>query len=267
MYIITIISDWLHCDYYLPKLMGGLYSLSNEVRMVDLSHSSAPFNIPQACFVLKNSYKNFPEGSVHLLAVNSEPEQETPMVVVQYDGHWFVGPNDGRFSLLLDYGKDVPPAAAYVLPLPGLFSTFMACGLFIKAVALITENKVEQELERVPLKMVGNDVPVIMEDRIVGRVVYIDSYGNAITNISRETFARGYINWKANNEHDPDFIIYVQGPYLKITTIHDCYTDVQNGCTVALFNSVGLLELAIHNGNFAQVENIDTTAEVMIKFS
>lgn len=266
MYIVTIISDWVNCDYYLPKLTGGICCLHCDVKMIDLSHSSALFNIPRACFVLKNSYRSFPEGSIHLLAVNSEPSNDTAMVIVKYDGHWFVGPNDGRFSLLLDQGRDISSPIVYTLPLPGLFSTFMACGLFVKAVALITENKVEQELDLVPLKVVGNDVPVIMEDRVVGRVVYIDSYGNAITNISRETFARGYINWKANNEHDPDFIIFVQGPYLKITTIHNNYTDVQNGCTVALFNSAGLLELAINNGNFAQVENIDTTAEVMIKF-
>lgn len=267
MHIITIISDWTNYDYYLPKLTGEISCLLLDARIINLSNSVNLFNIPQACFILKNSYKSFPAGSIHLIAVNSEPTKELGMVIVRYEGHWFVGLNDGRFSLLLEQGKENLQPLAYSLPVPDSFSTFMACGLFVKAIDFIVQNKVENVLESVPVKIVGSDIPSIMEDRIIGHVVYIDSYGNVITNISKEIFARGYINWKANHEHDPDFVIFVEGPYLKIYTIHNNYNDVQSGCTIALFNSAGLLELAINKGNFAQVENIDTTAEVMIKFS
>ncbi|MEF9931293.1 MAG: SAM-dependent chlorinase/fluorinase [Bacteroidales bacterium] len=267
MCTVTITSDWTNYDYYLPKLIGEISCLQCDTKIINISNSVKPFNIPQACFILKNTYKSFPLESIHLIAVNSEPTQEAGMVIVKYDGHWFVGINDGRFALLLDHIKLNVSTLVYLLPSPTVFSTFMACGLFTRAIDLITQNIVEKELETTVLKLVGSDVPSIFEDKIIGHVVYIDSYGNAITNISKEHFAKGYITWRSNHENDPDFVIFVRGPYLKIYTIHNNYTDVQNGCTVALFNSAGLLELAINSGNFAQIENIDTTAEIMIKFS
>lgn len=267
MCIITVTSDWRNYDYYLPRLTGEIHCLQGDFKVINLSNSVQPFNIPQGCFILKNSYKSFPAGSIHLLAVNSEPSAQAPMVIIKYDGHWFVMPNDGRFSLIFSYMRDESPPGAYLLPPPHLFSTFAACPLFVKAVELISGNRVETELEKCGVKLMGYDLPSIMEERIIGRVVYIDSYGNAITNISREIFAKGYIQWKANHQYDPDFVIFVQGPYLKIFTIYEHYSQVHSGGTVALFNSAGLLELAINNGNFAQMENIDTTAEVMIKFS
>lgn len=266
MNIITVTSDWNEYDYYLPVLTGRICCLLPDSKVINLSNAVKPFNIPQACFILRHSYKSFPPGSIHLLAVNSEPSEANPMVAVKYDEHWFVFPDDGRFALLADpLRRELPEA--YRLPLPEEESTFLACGLFARAAVWISSGQMEQEGIPYLLKVGASDIPAVLEDRIVGRVVYVDSYGNAITNISKEVFARGYITWKGNHEEDPDFVIYVQGPYLKLFNIHGAYNDVQSGGTVALFNSAGLLELAIHNGNFSQVEGIDTTAEVMIKFS
>lgn len=267
MNIITVTSDWSECDYYLPRLTGELYSVLPEAKVVNITHTVHAFNIPEACFLLKNSYGSFPSGTIHLIAVNSEPAPDRPMVLVKYNGHWFVFPDDGRFALLLEPDRFPAPAEVYRLPLPDKPSTFSACGLFVKAADLIAGQKIVSGAEPHRLKLAGCDIPSVTGDRIVGRVVYIDSYGNAITNISREIFARGYINWKANVEHDPGFVIYVQGPYLKICNIYTDYNQVHSGGTVALFNSAGLLELAINNGNFAKVENIDTTAEITIKFT
>lgn len=266
MNIITVTSDWCEHDYYLPVLMGKICCLLPDSKVVNLTNSVKAFNIPQACFILRHSYKNFPTGTIHLLAVNSEPSAANPMVAVKYNGHWFVFPDDGRFALLADPVQGELPKA-YKLPQGEEDSTFRAGGLFARAAARITEGRIEAEGEAYLLKPGGQDIPAVLEDRIIGRVVYIDSYGNAITNISKETFARGYITWKGSHEEDPDFVIYVQGPYLKLYNIYNTYGDVQNGGTVAFFNSAGLLELAINSGNFAQVEGIDTTAEVMIKFS
>ena len=66
---------------------------------------------------------------------------------------------------------------------------------------------------------------------------------------------------------DISYVIYVQGPYLKLESISEGYWDVEPGEEVAFFNSLELLELAINSGNFAAVEGIDTTAEVLIKFT
>lgn len=277
MPIVTVTSDWKDSSYYLPVLKGRLLSLFAEgkaggygpgdLHIESLSSSVEPFNIPQGCFILRNSFRSFPKGTIHLMAVDCEPAEEVEMVAVQYAGHWFVTPNDGRFSLIAEPAAiEKGEAVGYCIPLPDRFSTFMACSLFAGAVSAICRGTFAAELQVCALKSVAGGLPAVTQDRIIGKVVYVDSYGNAITNISRETFARGYRMWCSVNEDDPEFEIYVGGPRLVLDMIHNCYTDVECGMDVALFNWAGLLELAINRGNFAKVEGVETNTEIMIKF-
>ena len=72
--------------------------------------------------------------------------------------------------------------------------------------------------------------------------------------------------WMNSQPHDPQFRIYVGGPQLSLDMIYDRYDDVESGEDVALFNSTGLLEFAINNGNFSKVEGVEPNCEIMIKF-
>lgn len=274
MPIITVISDWNNKDYYLPVLKGRVYSLfsssSDELKGVviePLTMSITPFDIQQGCFILKNSFKSFPIGSIHILAVNSEPSVEVPNIVVYYNGHWIISKNDGRFSHI--FGSKILSeglAKAYELPLPDEYSTYMACDQYVYAIELICRGDVASTLEECEIKTVGGVYPTIMEDKIIGKVMYIDSYGNAITNISKDTFVRWYSVWGQKHDGEPQYTIYVQGPYLNLHSIHNTYSDVPIGENIAVFNSAGWLEFAINNGNFSKVESIDVNAEVIIRF-
>lgn len=296
MPIVTLTSDWNRNDWYLPRLKGRLYGYFRDLKtrrmqtvsgesvpagsptgspaegrgtvpdedctVVDISHSVRPFDVAGACFILRNCYRDFPEGTIHLLAVECEPSPGKPMVIVPADGQYVVGIDDGRFSLLFD----PLPDRAYRLPAPGTFSTFMAAEQFADAVGVIVENAFEYRTEPCVPAGSGAERPAIMSDRILGRVIYIDSYGNAVTNIPREAFSRLYAGRAAACGREPALEICVQGPYLKLHSVCRRYSDVACGSDVAVFNSLGLLELAVNGGNFAQVENIDTTAEVTVRF-
>lgn len=277
MPIITITSAWRDASYYLPVLKGKIYSLFDsgvirgasvtDVIFENLCSSIEPFNIPQGCFVLKNSFKHFPKGSIHLMAIDSEPKEGINMVAVQYLGQWIVGLNDGRFSLIIDpVAIDKGMAVAYEIPPIKDFSTFMESDLFVKGIEHIVAGTFASELQVCDLKSVGGGMPAVMEDRIIGKIVYIDSYGNAISNISRDSFARCYVMWHAKNETEPSFKIFVGGPHLVMDMIYDSYDDVEFGADVALFNSAGLLEFAINKGNFSTVEGVEANCEIMIKF-
>lgn len=277
MPIVTITSDWNGSSYYLPVLKGKIYSLFAGGKAGDagleklvfetISNTVEPFNIPQGCFLLRNSFRSFPKGTVHLMAVNSEPVEGVDYVAVQYAGQWIVAPDDGRFVLItgpsaLETGEIV----AYRLPLPDEFSTFMASEVFAEAVWRILSGTFAGVWQVCGLKSVSGGMPSVLDERIVGKVVYVDSYGNAITNISRETFAKGYFRWRASHEYDPAFRIFVGGPHLVLDTICSSYSDVESGEELALFNSAGLLELALRNGNFCGVESVAPNCEIMIKF-
>lgn len=298
MQLITITSDWRKNDFYLPQLKGWLYSLHSAFSIAangtangeknlfqtrfeaflvtDISNCIKPFDVSQACFILRHSYRSYPQGTIHIVAVNSSYVAGCRVVVVKADGHYFIGPDDGRFSLLFD---DVENVEAFAIdPGSSNFSYSLTRQIFENSSSVLKEFVmfccgVEaiiggnlMKLASCALKRITEERAVLMKDRIIGRVVYIDSYGNAITNISKETFLKLFMSAVESCGEEPEFTVFVQGPYLKIADINEHYTDVAQGNEVAFFNSAGLLELAINGGDFASVEGIDTTAEVVIKF-
>lgn len=262
--------------------------LQDGLNVVDISSSIKAFDIFEACFVLKNSYHHFPDGSIHIIAVESELNRReegalgggagedgssVDMAIIKARGHYFIGPDDGRFGLLFD-GLD--GIEAYRLSGRGINNgegvleiakdnTFTALGLFEYGVKMILDNGL-QRLEPLVPKGAVVECAAVNKDMIVGRVVYIDSYGNAIANISRENFFKVVMAAMVGGAKNISYTIYVQGPYLKFENICESYADVDEGEEVALFNSLDMLEFAINKGNFAAIEGIDTTAEVVVKF-
>ncbi|MCL2501650.1 MAG: SAM-dependent chlorinase/fluorinase [Bacteroidales bacterium] len=252
--LVTLTSDWNLQDYYAGSLKGAIRSRCPGVEIVDISHQIRSFDIVQCAFVLRHAFAHFPSGSIHLIAVQCEPQPLVPMVIVYARDHYFVGLNDGRFSLLFDD----PPAEAFALPVPVGPYSFASLLLFTRAVAAIVEGRVESETKSCVLQTESPGRPVYSASEIVGRVVYIDSYGNAITNISRALFIK-VCQGRA-------FEIFVRGTFARLEGIVGGYDEVADGQMLALFNSVGCLEIAINKANFAQLESMDTHSEIRIKF-
>ena len=254
MPLVTITSDWSLHDFYAGSLKGAIRARCPEVEVIDISHHIRSFDVAQCAFVLRHSYAHFPTGTIHLMAVQSEPEPLVPMVIVTHRAHYFVGLNDGRFSLLFED----PPAEAFALPIPVEPHSFAALILFTCAVAAIVEGTIETETKPCLLETEAPGRPVYNASEIVGRVIYIDSYGNAMTNISRTLFIRV--------SQGRPFEIFVRGPYTRLSGIVGAYDEVAAGKMLALFNSTGCLEIALNKANLAQTESVDTHTEVRIKF-
>src|SRR5690606_14011833 len=89
-------------DFYQAALKGSIVSQFPTVRLVDISHEIPPFDIQYAAFVLKNAYPYFPEKTVHLIGIDSVFNQDTRYLALQHKGHYFVGADNGVFSLVLD---------------------------------------------------------------------------------------------------------------------------------------------------------------------
>lgn len=254
MSLITITSDWSKNDYYSALLKGKILSYDRESVIVEISNQIDPLDVIQSQFILKHSFESFPKGTIHLMCVDSESSSDNPMVIVLYKDYYFVGVNDGRFVYLME----TLPSVAYALKQPAQFSTFMAADQFVEAIKIINSDSFIRETERVSIKEEPVMHPVCAESSIIGRVIYIDSFGNAITNISKTLFTqqRGL----------RDFEIFVQGPFAKTASISHSYDSVPPGSMVAIFNSLGQLEIAINKGNLAQTEGLSVSAEIMIKF-
>jgi len=233
-----------------------MLEIDEDARIVDITHQIRPFNIPEAAFILRNSYSHFPRGTIHLIGIKSVPGKEQHHILVIRDGHYFIGADNGIFGLMFPEAPD----RVIRLSMQNALPTFPSLGLYTLAIKHLIQGAPVEELgeeqtsyyKRIPLR------PTIDESVIIGRVVYIDSYHNAITNISRDLFDRVSEQRK--------YQIFVQSNSNKISRISKNYHDTPEGELLALFNSLNLLEIAMNGGNAAQILSLDTDSTVRIRF-
>ncbi len=256
MNFITLISDWNSADYYIGAIKGRILSHCQNVQIIDVNHQISSYNLTQTAFVLKNAYKNFPKGSIHIIAVNSEASKDKPFVIVMYDGHYFIGADNGVFHLFMD---GLPEKIIEITEQKAI-SSFPEMEIFALAAANLANG--------IPLEKLGTAkdkvfrqlpmLPSIEDSVIIGKVIYIDSYQNIITNVSKEAFEQVGKN--------RNYIIYVQSKGNKISKINQTYNETPEGELLALFNSGGYLEIAIRKGKVAELFNLNTSSTVRIVF-
>lgn len=277
MSIVTLTTDWRQNDFYVGAVKGTIMKLAPNVSVVDLNHQIPPFNISMAAFVVKNAYSFFPEGSIHIIDVSSEPSDNEGFVAFKSRGHFFLCANNGIIGLLL---QDEPELIIKINPenidlnsvtpnktenqassrINTQFLTFAGLSVFAPSAAFIASGGKIENLgsvatnlnKQIPLR------PAIDESVISGSVIYIDSYQNTITNITRELFDR-------IGKGRP-FEILVQSNYYKIKKINQYYHETSAGELLALFNSLSLLEIAIYKGNVAELLNLGINSTIRVKF-
>ena len=257
MPIITLITDWKQNDFYTGALKGTILTKCPDINIVDISHQIPPFNTSQAAFVLKNSYKHFPEGTIHIIGVNAIPDKGNNYVVIKLNGHFFIGCDNGIFSLI---AKDKPENIIQLNKKKHTYPTFPCISLFAETACELAKGKQITKLGK-EMNELNTTIPLratIDEKVITGSVIYIDSYRNAITNITNELFDRV-------GKNQP-FEIYIQSRKYKITRINKTYSETSVGELLALFNSSGLLEIAMNKANLTDLLNLSIGSTIRIDF-
>jgi S-adenosylmethionine hydrolase len=259
MHIITLTSDWNEFDYYVASLKGKLYSHCPEARIVEISHQVKPFNTAQAAFLVRNSYPHFPEGTIHIIAVNTEPEEGGQLLAARMAGQYFLCADNGMLGLL---GGPEPELVVRITEMPekGPVS-FISMSVLADVACKLASGTPLKELGT-PALSYNRQVPLrpTIEDHIItGSVIYIDSYQNAITNISRELFERV--------GGGRPFQIFVQSKHYLLKKINSRYNETPPGELLAIFNMVDLLEIAIRNGNAAGLLKLTTSSTIRIEFN
>lgn len=256
MAIITLTTDFGLKDHFVGVLKGAIYSQLPAATIVDISHGIAPFNIQECAYVLKNSYHNFPKGTIHIVGVDSEATEENHHIAVLADGHYFVSANTGVIGLIT---AEMTPEEVVQIQLPNTVKTsFPVLNVFTPVACHIAKGGSLAEIGTPydTLKLLREFQPVISDDdkRIVGSVIYIDNYGNVVTNIQKSLF-----------EYYADGCAFeLQARNQTLKKIYSCYSDFidfsleknkrkGDGDLLALFNAAGYLELAIYKSNLNTV--------------
>jgi S-adenosylmethionine hydrolase len=293
--IVTLTTDWIdksyyarmledmNCpriypigDHYVAQLKACLRQLSPDIEIFDICNTIQAFSVLQTGYILRTTYPFFPKGSIHLIGVNSEPTETNKILVVEHEGHYFAGSDNGIYSIVFE---DSTPESVYELVpemlykyIPDLlprsffgenFSGFSAIKIFTTFINHIMNR---QDIAQLGIKTTINKEKKMLnaictKDNISGYVIFIDHFGNLITNITRALFDSV---GKGRN-----FTISVRGSHRVATkTISTSYNVVGYGQKyLAIFNSSGVLEIAQLKQNLAQVENVDIFSNIYIDFS
>lgn len=270
MPIITLTTDMGLRDYYVSSIKGAIYSQLPEVNITDITHWIKPWNTIQASFILKNAYHNFPKGTIHIIGVDTELTPKKLHLAILFDGHYFIGADNGIFSLM--FNQIVPEKAVVITIAPDPQSiTFPTKDVFVKAACHIARGGILEVIgrpfnwEELNKAIIGEPVVDVNTNSIVGKVIYIDNYGNAITNINYQLFKSFGNNREFAFINRPRSYKSQAGEYI-FSTVQTSYHEVDDGEITILNNNLGLLEIAINRGNAAGLLDLDEGQQVKFQF-
>lgn len=275
MSIITLTTDFGNKDFFVASVKGAILTEVKNAVVIDISHEIQPYNHSEAAYIIKNAYKSFPKGTIHIVGVESELTPENKHIAMVFEGHYFIGSDNGIFSMIKDDLKAEKIVEINIHEKES--SSFYVLDIFVKVAAHLSRmGKLEVIGKSVKsIKQITNINPVVnnKSNQILGSVIYIDNYGNVVTNINRKFF----------NEigKSRDFIIFART--VKFENIYESYSDAidfsspkekreEDGKKIAIFNSANHLELGIYKsnpktyGSAASLFGLDYRDPITVKF-
>lgn len=256
--IVTLLSDFGLADSYVASMKGVLLTRAPGLVLVDMTHLVPRFDIVSGAYVLSSAAPAFPRGTVHLAVVDPGVGSSRPAVAVRTPTAWFVGPDNGLLTLAA--GRAIVEVVD-ITTVPGWggerSATFHGRDVFAPAAAHIALGGQLEALG--PIRAGGRLAPLELPPletrpgRVVGKVVHVDGFGNAITNIPRDALPT-----------DPARAVVEAGGVI-LRGLVTCYADVPAGAPCALVGSGGLLEVAVSQGDASAALGLERGATVVCR--
>jgi len=262
MSIITLTTDYGLKDHFVGALKGKILSEYGAAVIVDISHDIDPFNTAEASYIIGAAYRSFPKGTVHLIGVDSELNKENQHIVIQWNDHYFICADNGILGMLTQ--KIMPQKMVAINIHDRLPTEATDLDVFVTVACHIAKggllNVIGREINSI--KELTELKPILAADgnSLRGYVIYIDHFGNVVTNISKKAFieaAKGrpyeIILNDRSRQQQKNNIKNIWPKYSDIA-ISDKY-PVKNyeGDKLAIFNEAGYLEIAIFRSNPSSV--------------
>ncbi|HBR53858.1 MAG TPA: hypothetical protein EYN07_02070 [Flavobacteriaceae bacterium] len=252
MPFITLTTDFGEKDHFVGAVKGAIYSELEDIRIVDISHSISPFHSTEAAYIIQRAYKSFPQGTIHIIGIDSELNPENRHIALLLDGHYFVCADNGIISMLT---AEVNPEKIVEINIHDrIFSNFPVLDVFVKVACHLARGGTLEVIGK-PISEIKELVgiqPVVNNEstQIIGNVIYIDNYGNVVSNINKTLFD------KVGKGRD----YKITARRANFDVVHTHYSDAINfeipkerreedGKKLAVWNSAGFLELAIYKSN------------------
>lgn len=251
MSIITLTTDYGLKDHFVGALKGKIISKIPEITIVDISHDIDPFNTLETSYIVSAAYSSFPKGTIHLIGVDSERNKENQHIVMQWNNHFFICADNGILSML---SQKIKPQKMVSINIHNHLSQAVSdLDVFVEVACHLARGGV--------LNLIGTEISEIKNvteiqavvnpelTSIKGNVIYIDHFGNVVTNITKSLFS--------SISKGRSFEIIMKKN--KIKSISTSYSAIANndkfelknyeGQKLAIFNEAGFLEIAIFRSN------------------
>ncbi len=249
MRLITFTTDFGHLDWFVGVLKGAVLTRHSQARIVDLTHGIPPGDVPAGAFALLAAHAAFPRGTVHVAVVDPGVGSARAALALRTRDYYFVGPDNGVLSWALRGQRvlEVRRLTNRALWREPLSATFHGRDIFAPVAAHLSAGGRFRDLGEEAMDFIRLPWPTPSRGRggWLGQVVYVDRFGNAITNLETASVlgAGGAVGW-------------VVLPQRRRCRVGACYQAAGPGRLVAVPGSSGCLEIAVNGGSAAALHGL-----------
>lgn len=257
--LITLTTDFGDGSPYVAAMKGVILGVNRGARLLDLSHRIPPQDIRHAAFFLAGALPYFPTGVLHVVVVDPGVGTERAVLYVEVGGHRLLVPDNGCWTELA-HGIAQPPTVIRVTERrywrPEVSATFHGRDIFAPVAGHLSRGLDPRQLGPVTSEWVQlqSPAPVLGPERLAGEVIFVDDFGNLLTNIPGAAFTA---------LQDRAVRITVAGHQVprRVRT----YGEAEPGSLVALVSSNGSLEVAVTQGSAAARLGVRAGAQVEVQ--
>lgn len=258
--IVTLTTSWGTGGFFAGMVKGALYSLIEDVEVVDITHDLDPYYLMTSIFVVRNACMGFPAGTVHIIDAGSQYSAEHPFVCVKARGQYYLCADNGLPAQA--FGDEIEDVSA--LPVqPGGIYNFAAYSLFAGVARKLVGGATMREIGPQHLSLCRKSLDTYLLQGEYYRIYihYIDRYGNAYLGMSYEDF-------NALRQGRP-FVMMVRDQ--EITELSASYyqqtaTGGRSQRLRLTVSATGMLEIAISESSMAQYIGLRVNEPVLLKF-
>jgi len=247
--VITLLTDFGLKDPYVASMKGVILTICPEAVVIDISHEVPKFDVRAGALVMAQAAPWFPKGTVHVGVVDPGVGTARRAIVAVSEHYVFVGPDNGLLMLAAarDGLKAVYAVEKRDLMLERVSRTFHGRDIFAPVAARIASGLEPSEVgpEISDYVLPGFARPELRGRRITGEVMYIDGFGNIVTNVPEELLA------EAGASDGSELLVKIGGRRLGLR-LCSAYGEVEPGSMLAIVDSWGMLEIAINLGSAAK---------------
>jgi len=242
MPLLTLTSDIGHQDYLVAAVKAQLLQIDPAFTIVDISHSISPFNYPQAAYICRSAFRNFPDYTYHIILVNLFEKKPEQLLLAFHQNQYFLCADNGLLNMILEEKPEM--VIGVPLDKTAIKNTTHCVRVMGKVVNQLAHGEPIQNIGVPDVSYTEKNHlrPLLDNNWIEGQIIFIDNFENVIVNITHEQFEE--------QRKGRSFRIVFKRDEV-IDRVSESYADVQPGEKLALFNSAGYLEIAINKGNAA----------------